>query len=191
VLVLAPTYFPWKYEEESNHRDNRLNLWIVLATNIQQLMDIAVASWEDIGTHLQDLIDISTPRNLRIDDERFSQVLDVLWVIGKLDEILPMVRDSLEQWEWFRAGNSKLSTTTQESPLTERQHDDNDDSVENLLSRKLQSKLQEIDRARQLLENCEEEFKTIYTRSLSLKDSVSWYYSKKHNFKLICTSCCN
>jgi hypothetical protein len=172
VLVLAPTYYHSPLEVQWN-RDKRLNLWIVLAANINQLMEMAAANWKNIAIYFKDLLEISNPKDFRIDDKNFSGFLNVLWVIGKLDEILPMVRDSLEQWDWFRAGNRNLCPTIEESPLADRQDIGDVDSDKNLLSQQLKSKLQELDKARYELENCEEEFKALQTSALSLKDSVS------------------
>src|SRR5271163_2923607 len=98
--------------------------------NIHQLMHMAATNWEIIAKHLDLLLDVSYPNDFSIDDKTFSEFKNVLWVIGKLDEIAPMVRDSLDQWEWFRVGNSRLRTTTQETLFTELQHMDDDDSEE-------------------------------------------------------------
>jgi hypothetical protein len=98
VLVLAPTQYPYPLEAHRN-RNNRLNLWMALAANISQLMRMAASNWQAIATYLKYLLEISNPKDFHIDDKKFSKFLNVLWVIGKLDEILPMVRDSLEQWD--------------------------------------------------------------------------------------------
>ncbi|PMD34211.1 hypothetical protein L207DRAFT_588810 [Hyaloscypha variabilis F] len=171
VLVLAPTYYPSLFEAQWN-RDNRLNLWIALAANINQLMEEAGEDWKHIATYFKDLLEISNPKNFHIDDKKFSEFLNVLWVIDKLDEILPMVRDSLEQWDWFRTGNPNLCPAVEESPLSAREHIRDVESDKHLLSKHLKSKLQELDKSRYDLENYEEKFKALQTRALSLKDSL-------------------
>jgi hypothetical protein len=152
-----------------------MSLWLALATIIHQMMETAAKNWEDIAKYLGQLLDISKPKGLHIEDENFSEFGNVLWVIDKLHEILPMVHDSIEQWDLFQAGNSRMRRTTQNNPLTKQKHYNYGDIVEpeDMLKIRLDSKLKELDIARDRLKNCEEEFKELSDRSRSLNDKVS------------------
>lgn len=151
----------------------------------------ATSEWREIAKYFKDVLESSNPKNFRIDHKNFSEFLKVLWVIGKLNEILPMVRDSLEQWDWFREGNRNLRLTFEETSLAEDQFLTDVDSDKRLLNQQLKSRLQGLDKARYDLENCEEEFKTLHTSALSLKDSVSSTSTAKRFYILNFTSCCN
>lgn len=99
VLVLAPKYFPPLLNNPDS--DDRLGLWLALAKKFHRLMEVAVYIWETIAKHLRWLLAISNPKGLHIDDKNFSEFQNILWVIDKLHKVLPMVHDSIEQWDLF------------------------------------------------------------------------------------------
>ena len=173
MLVLAPKYF--RRNVSPSEFSSQLSVWVLLADTILQLMQTAVRIWAEISQFLNGLLDMSDSKDFGEEDKTFSELKNVLWFIGKVDEILPIVHDSVDQWNWFRAGNSRLSLPINDICYEEPQH--YNDSIEELklrISYRLKLNTKELETARHSLENYELEFAEMKTRAALLKDRVSW-----------------
>jgi hypothetical protein len=138
-------------------------------------MQTAVRRRAEISRYLNGLLDMSDSKDFGEEDKTFSELKNVLWVISKVDEILPIVHDSIDQWNWFRAGNSRLSLPINDICYEEPQH--YDDSIEELelqISYRLKLNTKELETARPSLENYEPEFAEMKTHASLLKHRVSW-----------------
>ena len=138
---------------------------------------MAYNSWDRLGDHLELLLSAektSTLFNKRVgDDDVVNDSLDFFWIINKVDEILPIITDAIDQWEWFWAANKPLSTQDDEIwlPWMEEVY------VEEPVREGLAEKIKEIENFQKGFHDCYERFEGIRGRALSLREGVSTFYA--------------
>jgi hypothetical protein len=92
--------------------------WKMTLKYVLGLMQMANSWWGEIADHLDQLI-VFSDQDDKFTDEKLLKVKELFWVISKIDEILSMISDTLDQWEWFRDSN-KLTTAAGDEGLSGR-----------------------------------------------------------------------
>jgi hypothetical protein len=96
LLVLSP-----KEVDESGklrHPRSRI-LWENVVDFISIFMDLAHRSSVKLGDELVDLLAFDDREKLLYEDAKFSQTQKLFWMINIVDEVVPMMKDAVEQWE--------------------------------------------------------------------------------------------
>lgn len=193
MLVLSPT----KADQSINDEwflPGQGNLWIIMARAIRSFMDTAHHSWEHIGRHLERLLPPPDSDELLQEDHKFSQSQKLFWIINKVDEIMPIISDGIEQWDWFR--EKKRLASLYDYDLMDRvvyiedeivdgatKHSPprvNRDEMRIRVNREeMRLSVKSIDEIKQRLLKSAERFKAVRERALSLRDGVSVHIENK------------
>ena len=90
----------------------------------------------------------------------FSESERLFWIINKVDQILPMITDALEQWRWFSEAHNLHNGRNNLSPPVE------DGGLPS--QKDLEPILEQIRR----LKACQRAFEALRERARSLRDGV-------------------
>jgi hypothetical protein len=127
---------------------------------ITESLEGATHSWDAVAVCMERLLPPSDTEKIIKQDHDFSLSKRLFWLISKVDQILPMVADALEQWRWFSEAHELHSRENSESPPMKEG---------GLPSRKdLESVLEQIRR----LKACQDRFDALRERAQSFRDGV-------------------
>ena len=73
---------------------------------IAETMEAATRSWVTIALYMEQLLTSDNTDHVLIEDDDFSQSKKLFWIISKIDQILPMIADTIAQWNWFSETNN-------------------------------------------------------------------------------------
>jgi hypothetical protein len=174
LLVLTPKGAK-DLEWFSNAPNARL---LIMLGYIDKFHQMAYASWVELGDYLEAQLSSSKTSVLvhkRVgDDEIIKASMDFFWIINKIDEILPIITDTKDQWEWFWAANKPFSTRDNElwslRCLAAQEHQDEWKEKQRIY---LADRIRGIEDHQRRLEGCYDRFKKIRETALSLREGVS------------------
>ncbi|KAE8450746.1 hypothetical protein EG329_005659 [Mollisiaceae sp. DMI_Dod_QoI] len=137
------------------------SLLMNMCTLINHFMEQAASSWMAVGQKMEELIlfEIDDLNDILHDDGIFLQTQKLFWIIKEVDGILPMIRDAVQQWNWFYNTNGLSDLGGNEQPYTSLHGD-------------ISQPINETNECEERLENAEKLFKEIRERAKSLRDGL-------------------
>ncbi len=158
-----------------------------MVSTIHTAMESASRSWVDLGDHLEQLLAPNNPEELLLDDEEFSQSQKCFWVINTIDLIDPMIRDAIQQWEWYRSRRKLDCLPESDLIIHVAEAGFRDEEEEKVALFTEQEKMEYVARGRDEMQrmvgeiegikhsllNSQRRFQSIRDRATSMRDGVS------------------
>ena len=159
VLALLPKTLPKQIARDALGVHDQYYFWGAMLFLIRESLEAATSSWVAVANHLECLLPLGDVEKLLIQDNDFSKSKTIFWIISTIDQILPMIIDTIAQWKWFSEANN-LSKG-------------NDPHFRSQGGLPDQKKLEPIIEQVRRLDNCKTEFESLRERARSLRDGVS------------------
>jgi len=149
---------------------------MAIASQIHKFMAKASASWGELADEFEKLLILDNTKGILLEDEKFPQSQKLFWMLNKIEELLPMIKDEIVQWNWFRDSNNFKSPADGFFEET--------DWVGRIVSKEkqiteFQEKVWKIEKIVPRLEDSILRFQAIRERASSLRDGLDFKHTNK------------
>ncbi|KAH6677159.1 hypothetical protein B0J14DRAFT_651052 [Halenospora varia] len=178
ILALLPNcYSPHGLRHAIYHRSLIRNctesLFCMVLLHVREYLQLACESRQIVEKELDDFLSENITQGVLAEDD--DQSVKLFWLMQKIDAILPMIADSVNQWEWYANGNKLKSTDDIQlnnilySYGTEEIHDYLDPDYRLAYARSL---VEEIESWKEQLQGAAKSFTIMRERARTLRDGI-------------------